>query len=512
MQTQRDGKLQSIWQQNIEVYQPQNSWSRDTRYDALIVGGGITGLTTALMLQEKGLKCILAEAHNIGFGTTGGTTAHLNTLLDAPYSDIESDFSAEASRVIRKASRDAISTIEKNVQRFGIGCDFEYQDGFLIAQDEKEVKQLDEIVAGAQRAGDDAQFVEGVSLPMPAIKVALFARQARFHPLKYLVGLAKAFEAAGGVLLQHCVVSSVNQEAEFEALTSLGMIRAHQVVYATHIPPGINLLHFRCAPYRSYAIAFQPRSGNSLPGFVYDLKDPYNYFRTHLIDGQEYVIAGGFDHKTGHEANTENCFRELEVLAGKMFDMGQVAFRWSSQYFQSADGLPYIGKLPGSDLGLWVATGFGGNGLIFGTLSGMMLSEMLTGGDHSCTEILRPGRIKPIAGFANFVKENADVVGRLMGRKINYEQLKNVTDLAPGQAMLANWDGDKVAIFKDGNGACHGVNPVCVHAGCTVSWNTAEESWDCPCHGARYSPKGDMLNGPAQSNLQQLIIEKMDGD
>lgn len=512
MQPQRDGKLTSLWQGSSELYQPKNSWSREHRYDVLIVGAGITGLTTALMLQEKGLKCIVAEAHNIGFGTSGGTTAHLNTILDTPYSDIEKDFSEEVARSIRLGCRESIEYIEQCVQRHGIDCQFEYKPGFLIAQDAKETEQLEKIVAAAQRAGDEAYFVEKLSVPLPIVKVARFDRQAQFHPLRYLFGVAKAFEDAGGVLLQHCVVTEVKSDSGFQAITSLGSIHADQVIYATHIPPGVNVLHFKCAPYRSYAMAFQLRSGAALPGLIYDLKDPFNYYRSQVIDGKNYIIAGGFDHKTGHEKNTEQRFREMESYFRQFFDFGEVAYRWSSQYYQPADGLPYIGHMPGAEKGIWVATGFSGNGMTMGVLAGSILSKLIVGEDHHCWEILLPGRIKPIAGFSAFVKENADVVGRMIKGRFSYEQVESLSELARGEAMLCEWEGHKVAMYKDPEGKVHAVNPVCVHAGCVVSWNNAEESWDCPCHGARYSSKGEMLNGPAAGNLQSLIQEKMDGD
>lgn len=512
MQPQRDGKLRSLWQGTAELYQPKNSWSREHRYDVLVVGAGITGLSTALMLQEKGLKCIIAEARNIGFGSSGGTTAHLNTILDTPYSDIEKDFSGEVARTVRQGCREAIEYIENCVLRHGIDCGFEYKPGFLIAQDAKESEQLETIVAAAQRAGDEAYYAEKLPVSLPVVKVARFEKQAQFHPIKYLYGLAKAYEAAGGVLLQHCVVTELKSGPDFQAVTSLGTIHAEQVIYATHIPPGINVLHFKCAPYRSYAMAFQLKSGQPIPGLIYDLKDPFNYYRSQEIEGKTYVIAGGFDHKTGHEENTEQRFREMESYFRQYFDFGEVAYRWSSQYYQPADGLPYIGHLPGAEKGVWVATGFSGNGMTMGTLAGLILSKLLVGEDHPCWEILYPARIKPIAGFSAFVKENADVVGRFIRDRFSYEQIASLAELAPGQAVLAEWEGRKVAMYKDADGKVHAVNPVCVHAGCMVSWNNAEESWDCPCHGARYSPKGEMLNGPAQGNLQLLIQEQMDGD
>jgi len=509
----RDGRQKSIWQETVTAYQPLNSWSRETRYDALIIGAGITGLSTALLLQEQGVNCIIAEAHNIAFGASGGTTAHLNTMLDTPYSAVERDFSPEGARLLRQACGQAIELVESLVKKYKIDCGFRYQEAYVIAQDDKEADELKTIAEAAARAGDVVYYSDSIPVPLPFTKAARWQLQGQMHATQYLHGLAKAYEAAGGVLLQHCVVTNVDHHDNgFTASTSLGEIKAGKVVYATHIPPGINILHFRCAPYRSYAMAFRLSTGDYPAGLLYDLKDPYHYFRTQEIDGQPYVIAGGFDHKTGHEQNTEKPFMELEAYLRGIYDIASIDYKWSSQYYNAADGLPYIGQLPGAEDGVFVGTGYGGNGMTLGSLAGRILSDLVMGRENPYSELLRPGRIKPIAGFLDFVKENADVVSQFIGKRFAYEKISTLSDLAAGQATLADWEGKKVALYKDKEGKVHAVDPVCPHAGCIVAWNSAEESWDCPCHGARYTPKGEMITGPARKGLAPLLWEGMDGD
>ncbi len=509
----RDGQTRSIWQDSTPDYTAANSWSRETVYDAIIIGAGITGLTTAMRLQEEGKKCLIAEAHNIGYGTTGGTTAHLNTMLDTPYNVVESDFGKEGARLLRQGCAEAIAQVHENSERYGIDCGFSYQPGYLIAQDGKEFDELKSIVEAAVRAGDEVNYSDTAPVPIECLKAARYERQAQFHPTKYLAGMAHAFEAAGGVILQHCVVANVDKEGElFTANTSLGDLKGRAVVYATHIPPGINLLHFRCAPYRSYAMAVKLSNDAYPDGLAYDMKDPYHYFRAQEIDGEHYLIAGGYDHKTGHEENTERPFAELEAYLRKHYDISSVANKWSSQYWNAADGLPYIGPLPGANDGVWVGTGYGGNGMTLGTLAGIMLSDAILGREHYLAETLKPSRIKPIAGFLDFVKENADVVSQFVGKRFAYEKIATLSELAAGEATLADWEGRKVALYKDERGKVHAVDPVCPHAKCIVGWNSAEKSWDCPCHGARYTPQGEMITGPARKGLTLLLWEGMDGD
>lgn len=505
----RDGNTKSIWQENLPNYQCQNHWHRETVYDVLIVGGGITGLTTAVLLQEQEKKCILVEAHNIAYGTSSGTTAHLNTLIEAPYYDIIKDFGEDDARLVSEGCKEAISLIETLSQRYGINSDFSRQPGYLVAGNDDEVKELEKVVEGARKAGLDVQWTDSAPVPVPFMKGAIFPDEAQIDPTKYIYGLAKAFEQLGGVILQDCLVSNAVFEGDScEAETSQGKVLANRLVYATHIPPGVNILHFRCAPYRSYAASFTLKSGEYPKGLVYDMKDPYHYFRTHQQDGKTHIIAGGYDHKTGHEDNTEERFLMLHAYIKGLYDVDTIVDSWSSQFYVSADGLPYIGLLSGHD-DTYCATGFSGNGITFGALSGRVLSDILLGKQSPYEELFRPNRVKPVAGFAAFVKENADVVSQFIGGRFAFEKVSALVELAPGEGKLAIWEGKKVGLCKDENGKVFAVDPVCPHAGCLVGWNTAELSWDCPCHGARYAPDGELLNGPATHALQALSWEEV---
>lgn len=499
--------MQSLWQATQPEYQPTSRWDAGKIYDVLIVGGGITGLTTGLLLQQQGKSCLLAEAHNIGFGTTGGTTAHLNTVLDTTYSDIEQDFSKDDAKLTANAAKEAMEMIAEIVAAHGIDCDLEYKDGYLFAQNEKEADELQKILEASLRAGVEMEYVNTVPMPTTFMKAARFGGQAQFNIGKYLSGLAKAYEAAGGVLVEDCVVGAVDNGDIHKVATTKGEVQCRHIVYATHIPPGINLLHFRCAPYRSYAAAFTLAEGVYPDALVYDMEDPYHYFRTQEVDGTRYIIAGGFDHKTGHNDNTEATFRELEAYIRQLYQVGEMAYRWSSQYYVPADGLPYIGRLPGYET-LYTGTGYNGNGMIFGTLAGKIITDRILGRENAYEQLFSPGRLKPIAGFAEFVKENADVVSQFVGKRFSYQQVEVLAELAPGDAMLADYEGQKIALHKDAQGRVHALDPVCPHAKCIVTWNGAEKTWDCPCHGARFAPDGEMLTGPARRGLTVVDLGK----
>lgn len=509
---ERDSNTTSLWQHAMPAYQPENRQKPDGGiFDVIVVGGGITGVTTALLLQKHSKKCLLAEAHTIGFGTTGGTTAHLNTMLDNPYDVIARDFGVENARLVARATRAALDLVKNHVEEYGIDCGFEELPGYVYAQDEKQEADLADMLEGVQEAGVQVAYSDTIPVPVSFGKAVRFERQAQFHPTKYVYALAKAFEAAGGVISQHCRITAVtDHDGVLEATGPDGSFNARQLVYATHIPPGVNVMHLRNAPYRSYVLAATLKDNAYPDGLAYDMHDPYHYYRTQEIDGQKYLIVGGEDHKTAHGENTEACFRNLESYVRQHFEVENVSFRWSSQYFEPVDGLAYIGHLPGSPGNVFVATGFGGNGMTYSHVAAIVLLGLLTTGNSPYKDLFSPGRIKPVAGFANFVKEQADVVSEFVGKWFSQSKIDSLAELAHGEAKVVVYEGKSMALYKDETGRLHAVSPTCPHAKCSVGWNSAEKSWDCPCHGSRFAPDGTLLTGPARTDLEKIDLRELE--
>jgi len=505
----RDGAKTSLWQDSVQAYTPAASTLPKQPFDVIIAGGGVTGVTTALELQKKGKQCLVVEAHNLCFGTTGGTTAHLNTFLDTSYDQIKSDFGEDAVQLVASATSRALELYRSNIETYGIDCGYEMKDGYVYACDEQQEKRLVKIFDASKAAGVDVAYTDRIPVPIPFQRAIVYREQAQVHPVKYVMALAKAFEAAGGVILEHCAVEEVAEmEGGVAVRTSLGGVEAAYLIYATHIPPGINLLHFRCAPYRSYALAAKLEGDLYPDGLSYDMYDPYHYFRTHEVNGQRYLVAGGEDHKTGHEQNTEAPFQQLEAYVRKYFKVTEVSYRWSSQFFEPSDGLAYIGLLPGASNTL-VATGYSGNGMTYSHIAAQLLTDLVMKKENAYAALFNPNRIKPVAGFANFVKENADVVAQFVGKRIGAEKLEELSGIAPGEARLVKFEGRTVAIYKDEAGKIFALNPVCTHAKCVVDWNRAEKTWDCPCHGARYAVTGEVLTGPARKALEVVEVAQL---
>lgn len=504
----RDGSNESIWQGSTFRHQLTNSpENTEESCDVVIVGGGITGFTAAVRLQEQGKSVILAEAHTVAYGTTGGTSAHINTFADTTYAEVEQNFGYDSAKLFARAIQEAVDTIHTHAATYRIDCDLETKDAYVYAEDESQQKELDSLLESALRAGVNADVVAGSPLPIPALKVIRLPGQAQFHPLKYLTGLRKVFEALGGIVLEHTRIEDVEQEENgLIARSGDRKLRTRAVVYATHITPGgVNALHFLNAPYRSYVLAVTLNDDAYPDDLVYDMQEPYHYFRSHVIDGQKYLIVGGNDHKTGHD-DPEVAFQELETYTKEHFNVKDIAYRWSSQYYVPADGLPYIGKIPGSPNGLYTATGYNGNGMILGTIAGKILSDLVRERENPYAELFDPGRIKPLAINPELIKENADVAYHFIADRLSAEELDSLRDVPKDTGMIAKIGGKKVAVYKSPSGEVHTLSPVCPHAHCYVNWNASEKSWDCPCHGARFSPEGQLITGPARKDLEKLTL------
>jgi glycine/D-amino acid oxidase-like deaminating enzyme/nitrite reductase/ring-hydroxylating ferredoxin subunit len=509
---ERDGTRNSLWQNTIQTFVPKSIFSTPD-FDVIIAGGGITGITLALQLQLNGVKCAVLEAMNIGFGTTGGTTAHLNTYLDTSYARIINDFGLEKARLVADATRDALHTVKNNVVKYSIDCGYEEVPGFAFSQNDQQTKTLMELHHSCLDVGLDVEYTADIPIPIPFLKAMKIARQAKFHPLGYLYVLADMFEKSGGVIVEHCRVNSVETDSKdkerLRVHTTIGNFSGASMVYATHIPIGINLLHLRCPAYRSYAIAVTLENGNYPKGLIYDLFDPYHYYRTQNVNGKNYLIVGGEDHKTGEVKNTNGNMLRLESHVRSFFSVGQVAAQWSSQFYEPVDGLPYIGHLPGNPHNVYVATGFGGNGMTYSHVAANILTDTILKRENPYMDVFSPMRLKPVAGFSEFVKHNADVVKQFVGRWFGKEELQEFTSIAPGEGKVVNYQSHSLALYKDPQGKIHAVNPACTHMKCAVTWNAAEKSWDCPCHGARYSHTGEVLNGPTSKNLEQVEVRSM---
>jgi glycine/D-amino acid oxidase-like deaminating enzyme/nitrite reductase/ring-hydroxylating ferredoxin subunit len=476
----------------------------DLRTEVAVIGGGITGLTTALLLAEAGKQVTLLEARQLASGVSGRTTAHLTEALDTRYHVLESKFSREGAALARVSTREAIEKIALWAGASNVDCGFERLNGYLFAQDESQLGELDAELLAAERAGAVVSRENELPLPLPARGAVVFANQAQFRPIDYLRGLAERLAQTNARVYENVLVSHVGNQGQFKLETDGGRtVTADAVVVATHAPFQTMKLEVQLAQYRSYVVSGP--LARPLGGLFWDMADPYHYLRSTTIEGKDYLIVGGADHRTGTlpEGGPDAPFRELQALATRLGST--VAERWSAQVAEPADGLPFIGK-PDAKMELYLAQGFSGNGMTFGTLAAMMISDALLGRPSRYADLYRADRFKALAAAGAVLSENAETAAHLVAGHVKPVSERPLGELAPGQACILKADGKKLAVYRDEQGTVHAVSAICTHQGCQVAFNPIEHSWDCPCHGSRFDIDGRVLDGPAQKPLQKHAL------
>lgn len=459
--------------------------------DVVVIGAGITGLTAASLLHRQGKTVVVLEAGHVGAGTTGHSTAHLTTSYDYDYHDLNQSYGGETCRLLATGLREAVMLIEKNVKDQRIDCAFRRVPGYYVAESkadlhlvERERKVISELdLLPVEDMGDNP-------FPFPVTGGVRFPEQGVIDPLAYVRGLAERLGA--NVVFEHSRVTSVE---EGSVTTEHGKVEAKNIIMATHTPLGISPLHVAVAPYRSYVMAVTLNSGHMPDALFWNTADPYSYLRLHEIDGEPVVIVGGSDRKTGHCGECE-AFSDLEKYCRARFDVKEVKARWSAQFYEPVDHLPYIGPLP-FHKNTFVGTGYSGDGMTLGTLAGWMISEQICGRETIYDATFKPSRINP-QGAKDFVRETADIAkSYLTGRLPLFSKEAEISVLKQGEGGIFTVHGRRVAAFRDQQGDLKKFNAVCPHMGCTVQWNDAQKTFDCPCHGSRFDTEGGVLEGPA---------------
>jgi glycine/D-amino acid oxidase-like deaminating enzyme/nitrite reductase/ring-hydroxylating ferredoxin subunit len=492
----------SLWMQTA-VIPSRPALEQDAQADVCIVGGGMAGLSTAYLLAREGKSVVVVDDGLIGGGATCRTTAHLSNAIDDSYTKIEKAHGAEGAQLAAESHSAAIDRIESNVADERIACDFERVDGYLFVPPDQKADILQAELQAAHRAGlTEVEFIERApSLRVNTGQCLRFPRQGQFHPLKYLAGLLLAFESRGGRIYGGTHVTDVQGGDRAEVRTKSGMrITARAVVVATNTPVNDRVaIHTKQFPYRTYVIAARIGADAVVKALYWDTADPYHYVRRHHADGSEYLIVGGEDHKTGHADDAVQRYARLEAWAGERFSIGPVDFRWSGQVMESMDGLGFIGRNPLDDENVFIVTGDSGMGMTHGTIAGMLLTDLILGRPNRWSKLYDPSRVS-LHGTMEFAKENVNVAAQYTAYLTPGEQ-SSIEDVAPGSGAVLREGLTKVAIYRDPSGQVYRLSAVCPHLACIVEWNSSEKTWDCPCHGSRFTAVGGVINGPANSDL-----------
>ena len=475
---------------------------RNLTVDVAIVGGGITGLTAAWLLKQAGKSVAVLELGEIGSGATGRTSGHLTALTDRPLSRIVEDFGEAGARQVLRDGLDAIDQIE-SICKSGIDAHFERVPGFRYRETEEGLQVLREEADLAAQLGLPATFTNQVPLPFPVSGAVRIDGQAQFHPLLYMEGLVEQVAGDSGHIFEHTKVEEIEEGQPCRVRVGSHEVIAGTVIEATHTPLNRSLgIQSRVSPYMTYVLALKI-NGEVPAGLFWDTSDPYHYLRRAQLDSGHCLLAGGEDHKTGQEQDPVRHLEALMDFAARRFPVESIEWSWSHQVFESADGLPFVGRKSGHQH-LLVAGGYAGNGLTFGTLSAKLLAELALGRELPSAPLYSPSRIKPLAAAKEFLRENLNVAWHLVADRLKSHADEGRDPLKPCHGCVMHIDGRNVAVYRDETSRLHVMSPVCSHAGGIVAWNDLEKTWDCPCHGGRYTPLGKVLTSPPTQDLEVI--------
>jgi glycine/D-amino acid oxidase-like deaminating enzyme/nitrite reductase/ring-hydroxylating ferredoxin subunit len=481
---------------------------RDLEVDVVVVGGGITGITAAYLLKRAGKKVALLERDRCARIDTGHTTAHLTCVTDLRLHELARTFGKDAARAVWDAGGAAIDQIVALIRAEDIACDFRWVPGYLhapLGDREPDPKPLQQEADAARELEIAAEFMASVPFfNRPGVK---FPHQALFHPRKYLAALGQKIPGDVSHVFEHTAVEEA-QEKPRAVKSGDHTIRCDYIVLATHTPLMGNtgllsatLFQSKLALYTSYVLGAKLKSGFIPEASFWDTGDPYNYLRVEKHRGYDYAIFGGEDHKTGQDDDTAAAFRRLEKRFHEFAPDADVDHRWSGQVIETNDGLPFIGETAERQ---FAATGFGGNGMTFGTLGAMMATDAVLGRKNPWHDLFDIHRKKILGGTWSYLAENKDYPYYMVRDRLAGTDGKTLAALKRNEGKILKLDGKKVAAYRDTSGKVSLCSPVCTHLKCIVAWNDAEQTWDCPCHGSHFKPTGEVISGPAEESLEKL--------
>ncbi len=477
------------------------------KYDVLIIGAGLTGLTTAYLLKDSGYKIGIIDGTDAGYGVSGYTTAKITVQHEVIYDYLIKNFSLSEARQYLKANEEGFSLIKKIIADNGIQCDYTEQDSYVYATDEDELKQIKDELKAYEELGIDCFYTESVPLPNNAIGAICIRNQGQFNPLKYLYSLYNIVSNSCEIY-ENVRALNIEPHGDHHVVeTESGKINADKVVVTSHYPfdNSFGLYFLRLYQDKSYVVAARTKD-EPFSGMYININDPVYSMRYHFTENENLLILAGGNHRSGEKDDEEDSYRELEDFLNKHFKGAEIVSKWSAQDCMTYDKIPYIGLYSKSVDNLYVATGFKKWGMTHSAAAAIILRNMLLGIEDDFSEIFSPFRITPAQSSKEFFSSIKSISAAFLKR------IAPVTDvlglIGAGEGKIINYDGRKVGVYKNENNDYFCINPVCTHLKCSLSFNEAEKTWDCPCHGSRFDIRGNILEGPAVKPLDKIKIKK----
>lgn len=502
-----DERSQSPWMKELPAIEAP-PLAADENCDVVVIGSGIAGLSTAYELSRLGRDVVVIDRGRIGAGMTARTTAHLATELDDFYAELIKARGEDEARLLHDSQVAAVNRIEAICREEGIEADFRRLDGYLIPTEEGPIADLEEEYEACRKIGVEVEWADRAPIPgLDSGRCLRFANQGRFHPTRYLAGLAEAIARRGGRFYSDTVhVGDEEKDGRVEITTEKGpVIRAGAGVFATNSPTNNKVeIHSKQIPDRTYVIAGRVPKGSVPDALVWDTYDAYHYVRIQEWDeGEDLLIVGGEDHRSGEANDMDQRFARLADWTRKRYpSFGKADYSWSGQVLEPADFMPFSGRNPGSEA-IYIHTGDSGQGITNGVAGSLTIVPLILGEDSRYAPLFDPGR-KPAAmeSLGEFVRGQVGAAKNL-AEHLGPGELNSVDELKPGEGGIIRRGLHKIAAYRDFDGKVTERSATCTHLGCLVHWNGFERCWDCPCHGSQFAPDGSVLNGPAVQPLAE---------
>ncbi len=488
------------WRSHVEIpFFP--SLQEDINSEVTIVGGGITGITTGYLLSLAGKKVTIIDAGRLFNGTTGHTTAKVTAQHGIIYEELIQHFGEERAKMYYVANDSAKAFIKDTVSKQNISCEFEETEAYIYTNSEKELKKLEREAEAYKKLGIRGDLVNAMPLQLPMRSAIIMEKQAQFHPIKYLLPLVQVILKNGGTIYENTTAINIEKGEMPKVITRTGhTIESQSIISCSHFPfyDGKQFFFTRMYAERSYVVAVKDEL--DYPGGMYvSSETPKRSVRK----AGNLLLLGGESHKTGQGINTMKHYEALASFGKDELSLSDILYRWSAQDLYTLDKVPYIGRLSTNEDNIFIATGFQKWGMTNSTAAALMLKDLILHGKSQYEPLFGPARLNIDPSVKTFISQNANVAVEFVKGKIDLVD-KQIEDVEVGEGVHVKINGEKCGAFRDEEGKLHVVNATCTHLGCEVAWNEGERSWDCPCHGSRFSIDGEVLEGPADQPLNKM--------
>lgn len=473
--------------------------------DVCVVAGGITGITTAYQLAQEGLKVILIDADQILNGTTGHTTAKVTSQHGLIYDEFLQHLGQEKAKLYYQANQEGLHFIRDLVDLKRIQCDFSEQNAYIYSQTEQDDQKVVKEFEAYQKLGIDGDLTYDIPFSIETKSVVVMKNQAQFHPLQYLKVLVDGIVEKGGEIFEHTVATDVEESRGLSVVTKNGAkIECEYIVAGSHFPfyDGKGFFFTRMYAERSYVLAAKTEK-EPPEGMYYSAGQPSRSLRYVTIDGEKVALIGGDGHRTGQGKDTLEHYEALKSFGEEVLGIKEILYRWSAQDLYTLDKVPYIGRITSGHPNIFVATGYRKWGMTNGTSAALLLQDLILGRKNAYEDLYSPSRFVADPSLKKFISSNMNVAGHLIEGKLDRPS-KKPEDLGLDEGGVVMINGRRAGAYKNDKGEVYCVDTTCTHLGCEVEWNHGDRSWDCPCHGSRFSIHGDVLEGPADKPLEKL--------